>query len=121
MSIGPKASQKKFDFLKPPKAVQITKDDTLNAQIFATRIAEETKLSPGARRRQKLANEVATPFFRTTRYAKADGKIPKIRHPKSGEYVSPFSAKGAKTVGGLTLAVARHAHKEHKAKKASIL
>lgn len=121
MSIGPKTSKGTIESLKSGKALQITKDNTISADIFAYRIANETELSDAAKARQRLANEVATPYFGTTRYAKSEGKIPKILHPKSGEYVSPFTAKGVKTIGGLSVAMARHAYEQHKAKKANIV
>lgn len=117
MSIGPKTTQKSTDIFRSGKAIQVTKDDTINADIFAHHIVRETKLSSGARTRQKLANEVATPFFGTTRYAKREGRIPKIYHPESGEYVSPLSKAGVKTSGRLAVAMVHHARQQHSNKK----
>lgn len=116
MSVGPKASQKRLPSLKGGTAIRVVKDETLDADGYADKIVAETKLPKIGRYTQKLANEVATPFFGTTRYAKRDGRVPKVYNPDSGEYVSPFSRKGVRTAGRLVLAMATHANDQRKAK-----
>jgi len=115
MSVGPKASQKKLPSLKAGKAIQVVKDENLDAESYADRVVAETRLSKTVRYTQKLANEVATPFFGTTRYAKR-GKNPKVYHPQSGEYVSAFGRKGVRTIGRLAIVLAKHAVQSHKKK-----
>lgn len=117
MSVGPKASQKRLPSLKSSPAVQVVKDETITADSYADRIVTETKLPKIGRYTQKLANEVATPFFGTTRYARRDGRIPKLYHPESGEYVSPFTRKGVRTAGRLAVAMVHHANSQRKAKQ----
>lgn len=114
MSIGPKASHKRLPSLKSSPAVRVVKDETLTADSYAERIVTETKLPKVGRYTQKLANEVATPFFGTTRYARREGRIPQVYHPESGEYVSPFTRKGVRTAGRLAVAMARHASRQRK-------
>lgn len=117
MSVGPKASQKRLPSMKSGKAIQIVKDEQLDADSYADKIVAETKLSKSVRYTQKLANEVATPFFGTTRYGKREGRVPKIYDPKTGEYVSALTRQGAGTVGRLAVAMAKHAAKERKSCK----
>lgn len=114
MSVGPKASQKRLPSLKTGKAIQVVKSDNLDADSYAEMIVTETKLPKIGQYTQKLANEVATPFFGTTRYAKREGRIPKVYHPESREYVSPFTRKGVRTAGRLAVALARHAKQTRK-------
>jgi hypothetical protein len=114
MSVGPKSSQKRLPTLKPEPAIQIIKNEGLDAVSYAEIVVAETKLSKGALYRQRLANNAATPFFGTTRYTKRSGRVPKIYHPQSGEYVTPFSRKGVRTFGSLAVAVARHASNQSK-------
>ena len=114
MSVGPKANQKRLPSIKAGKAVQIIKDENLTAEDYADRIVAKTKLSRSVRYTQKLANEVATPFFGTSRYTKREGRVPKIYDPISGEYVHSFTRSGVKTVGRLAVAMARHATHQRK-------
>lgn len=116
MSIGPKASQKRMPSLKSSPAIQVIKDKAVTADNFAERIVAETKLPKIGRYTQKLANEVATPFFGTTRYAKREGRVPKLYHPESGEYVSPFTRRGVHTAGRLAVATARYVSNQRKNK-----
>lgn len=114
MSVGPKASQKRLPSLKSGDAIQIVKDEHVDPDSYADSVVAQTKLSKSVRYTQKLANEVATPFFGTTRYGKRDGRIPKIYDPKSGEYVSTLTRRGAGIVGRLAVAMAKHAAQERK-------
>lgn len=114
MSVGPKVSHKRLPSLKSGKAIQVVKDATVSADSFAERVVTETKLPKIGRYTQKLANEVATPFFGTSRYARREGRIPQVYHPESGEYVSPFTRKGVRTAGRLAVAMARHATRQRK-------
>jgi ubiquinone/menaquinone biosynthesis C-methylase UbiE len=113
MSVGPRVNHKRLPSLKSGKAIHVVKSDTLDADSFAEQIVAETKLSKRGRYTQKLANEVATPFFGTTRYAKREGRVPKVFHPESGEYVSPFSPKGVRTAGRLAVAVTHYVRQQH--------
>lgn len=117
MSVGPKASQKRLPSLKPGKAIQVIKEPSLDSDSYAERIVSETKLTKIGRYKQKLANEAATEFFGTTRYAKREGRIPTLYHPESGEYISPFTLKFVRTAGRLAVATARHANSQRKAKQ----
>lgn len=114
MSVGPKASQKRLPSMKSGKAIQVVKEPGQDADSYAERIVAETKLPKVGRYTQKLANEVATPFFGTSLYARREGRIPKVFHPESGEYVSPFTRKGVRTAGRLAVAMARHAVQQRK-------
>ncbi len=117
ISVGPVASKKRIPSLKSGVALQFTKNSILDAKSFADQIVTITKLPKVGHFIQKMANEVATPFFGTTRYSKRDGKIPKLYHRESGEYVSPFTRKGAKTSYKLAVAMARYANGARKSKK----
>lgn len=114
MSVGPKTSHKRLPSLKSGTAIQVVKDESLKADSYAERIVAETKLPKIGRYTQKLANEVATPFFGTSRYAKREGRVPMVFHPESGEYVSPFTRKGVRTAGRLAVAMAHHAVQQRK-------
>ena len=117
MSVGPKVSQRRLPSIKSGNAMQVVKDEQLDADTYADKIVTETKLPKTVRYTQKLANEVATPFFGTTRYSKREGGVPKIHDPRTGEYVSTFTRRGAGTVGRLAIAMAKHAAKERKSRK----
>jgi len=117
ISIGPNSSKKKLLSLKASSAVQVVKDEALSSEKFVELIVNETKLPKVTQHIQRIANEVATPFFGTTRYAKRDGRVPKLYHPDSGEFVSPFTRKGASTVGHLAVAMVRYSSSQRKAKK----
>ncbi|MGV9002023.1 MAG: class I SAM-dependent methyltransferase [Candidatus Saccharimonadaceae bacterium] len=114
MSVGPKTSQKRIPALKSGKAIKVAKDDTLDVDSYAERIVAETKLSKTERYIQKLANEVATQFFGTSRYVRREGGAPKVFHPESGEYVSILTRKGVRTLGRLAIATVRHAAAQRK-------
>ena len=49
MSVGPKASHSKLPSLKSGKAIQVIKDESLDANRYAERIVNETKLPKTAR------------------------------------------------------------------------
>lgn len=117
MSVGPQASGHRLLTLKSGPALKVVKEGSQNADSYADRVVAATKLPKTPRFTQKLANEVATPFFGTTRYAKREGKLPHVYHPQSGEYVSPLSRKGVATAGRLAIALAKHASKQRKASK----
>src|SRR3989344_278542 len=114
MSVGPKVSRRWLPPIKAGVAIQTVKDGTLDANSYSARIVAETKLGKVTRYAHKLASEVATPYFGTTRYAKRKGRIPRLLHQESGEYVSPFSRKGIRVVGRLAVAVASHVNKQRK-------
>lgn len=111
ISVGPKASQKRTPSLKLEPALQLIKDASGTAEHYAETIVAATKLKPVTRYAQKLANEVTTPFFGTTRYTKRDedkwGR--QIYSPAQETYVSPLSRAGVKTVGKLAFRLASHA------------
>lgn len=117
MSVGPKASQKRLPSLKSGKAIQVVKDETLDADSYAEKIVTETKLPKVGRYTQKLANEVATPFFGTTRYAKREGRIPHVYDRETGNYISPFTHKGVRIAGRLAVTAARYANQTRKQAK----
>ncbi len=108
ISVGPKSSHKRLPSIRSGKAIKLLKTDELDADSYAEMIVSKTRLPKIGRHIQRLANEVGTPFFDTTRYAKRDGPIPKVYHPKSGEYVLPFGPRGYATLGRLAIALARH-------------
>lgn len=103
MSVGPKASQKKMPSLKSGKAIQVLKDESLDANSYAERIVNETKLPKTDRYIQKALNEVATPFFCTTRYVRREWRIPRVYDPESRVYISPFSYRAVKLAGRLAV------------------
>jgi ubiquinone/menaquinone biosynthesis C-methylase UbiE len=117
MSVGPKVSQRKVPSLKSGPAIQIIKSGDLSAENYADTVVVATKLPKVARYTQKLANEVATPFFGTSRYAKREGRIPKVYEPESGNYITPFSRKGVRLAGRLAVATTQHAHQARKERK----
>lgn len=117
MSVGPRVSHKRLPSLKSGKAIQVIKDATVTADSFTERVVTETKLPKIGRYIQKRANEVATPFFGTSRYAKREGRIPQVYHPESGEYVSPFTRQAVQTAGRLAVAMARQASRQRKQSK----
>jgi ubiquinone/menaquinone biosynthesis C-methylase UbiE len=115
MSVGPQTSG--LLRLKSGPALTVIKDGSQSADRYADTVVAATKLSKTPRFTQKLANEVATPFFGTTRYAQRKGKLPHIYHPQTSEYVSLLSRKGVATAGRLAITLAKHAAKQRKATK----
>lgn len=111
MSVGPRASKLTVSLWSGP-AIRVDKNKSWDADMYAKRIVQETTLIPSARFLQKTANEVATPFFGTSRYLKHDGRMPQLYHPESREYVTLLSPKSAQTIGRLTVALASHAVKQ---------
>lgn len=109
ISIGPRIGKGRAITLRARQAYHVIKNNELHEDTFVETLVNETQLRGSALRLQKLANEVATPFLGTTRYIKSEGRIPKIYHPDSGEYVTPFSRKGVTTVGGLATAATKYA------------
>ncbi len=115
ISVGPVIGKGRVITLKAREALHMQKHEKLTKENFAAQVVHETQLRGQARKAQKLANEVLTPFFGTSRYAiKSKGKVPRVLHPQSGEYVSLASRKGAKTVGSATLRLAKAAAKQRK-------
>jgi hypothetical protein len=117
MSVGPQTSGHRLLTLKSGPALKTVKDVSQSADTYADTVVAATKLPRTPRFTQKLANEVATPFFGTTYYTKREGKLAHVYHPQTGEYVSPLSLKGVATVGRLAVALAKHASKQRKANK----
>lgn len=116
-SVGPRSGRIDLPNGSRKKALHIVKDSSTSVATFTDEVVKETKLSPSSAYVQKLGNEVATPFFGTTRYIKQEGRVPKIYHSQSGEYVSPFTRKGVRTMGRLVVAMARHASNQRKTKR----
>ncbi|MDB5183083.1 MAG: putative methyltransferase [Candidatus Saccharibacteria bacterium] len=117
ISVGPDMSNGHAINLRARPAVQFYKDArNPSRDNFAQAASALTKLPPSTRAFQKLANEVATPFFGTSRYVTQPGKIPHVLHPQSGEYVSPFSRKGAATAARLAVAASKHIANQNKDK-----
>jgi len=116
ISVGPKASQKRLPSRKLEPALRLVKDASMTAEQYGETIVAATKLAPVTRYAQKLANEVATPFFGTTRYTKHDkGKwAPQIYSPAQETYISSLSRSGIKTMGKLALRLATHAMQQRK-------
>jgi len=108
ISVGPQARRGGLLSIQSGKAVQVIKDEEQAADTYAEQILSTTKLPKSSRYVQKLANEVATPFFGTTRYTRRDGKRLSLYHPESGEYVPPFSRRGMTTTGRLMKAAASY-------------
>lgn len=109
VSVGPRTQTKKLALFNAEPAIQVIKDESMTAEDYADYIVEHTRLGRASRRAQKLSNEVLTPYFGTSRYARRrPGKLTQIYHPGSGEYVSPFSRKGLATAGGAVAALAHH-------------
>jgi ubiquinone/menaquinone biosynthesis C-methylase UbiE len=106
ISVGPK--KQRFPSPLGGKAVQVIKSRKLDEESYADRIVEETMLSPLSRKVQKASNEVATPYFGTSRYAKGRGLRMKVYHPKSGEYLSQFHPNTIYTLGKLALKLTAH-------------
>lgn len=117
MSVGPKASHKRLPSLKSGAAIQVVKDENLDPDSYAQQIVRETKLPAMGRYTQRMANEVATPFFGTTRYARRRGRTLDLYDPESGQYLPPLTWKSARTAGHLAVAMAQHALNQRKAKR----
>lgn len=117
LSVGPRNPLNNLIALRSGVSVRAVKDSEDNTEAYGRLILEETKLPRVNAYAQKLMNDVATPFFGTTRYVRRDDGAPKIMHPESGEYVSRLSPKGLATMGRLAVAIARQATTEKKRKK----
>lgn len=109
ISVGPKSHRRLLPAMKSGPAIRVIKNKSLDSESYADRIVDQTTLPKTGRYTQTLANEVATSFFGTTRYAKRDGLILRVYDPKSDEYVLPFGPRGTITAGRLAIALARHA------------
>lgn len=116
LSVGPKTASKGLPALKSGKAVQTIKTLYFTANSYADHITAATTLPTVGRYTQSLANEVATPFFGTSRYAKRAGPLFRVYHPQSEQYVLPFGPKGVITAGRLAIALARYASERRKTK-----
>jgi ubiquinone/menaquinone biosynthesis C-methylase UbiE len=103
ISVGPKVGERKLPTFVSSSAVQFNKDDNLSAEDFVEAAYRTTKLPKIGRFTQKLANEVATPYFGTTRYTKKEGRRLMIYEPNSSEYVSALSPRGVRVLGKLSL------------------
>lgn len=110
VSVGPRISQKRRPSLKSGNAIQVIKDDKIDVDGMAEQIVTKTKLTKSGQAIQKLANEVATPFFGTSRYTKGGGRVPHVYDPDNGNYINPFSRRGVQLAGRLTVAAARYAY-----------
>ncbi|MFO0970928.1 MAG: class I SAM-dependent methyltransferase [Candidatus Saccharimonadales bacterium] len=113
ISIGPVAGDSHLSYFRSGKAFSVVKDETLDADGFAEMIAGKTKLPRVARFIQKTANEVVTPTLGTSRWSIHDEFIPKVRDPKTRDYVSPFSKRGLAVARDLTVAGARYVSAEY--------
>ena len=116
ISVGPETSKKRLPSLKSGQAHRVEKDQTTDADSFAETVLDVTRLQGVGQYTQRLANEVATPFFGTTRYAKREGRIPRVYDPEKGDYVSPLSRRGVKVAGKLAIALAGHVKQQRKTK-----
>lgn len=116
LSVGPATTKKRLPALKSGKAVQTIKTLYFTANSYADHITAATTLPTVGRYTQSLANEVATPFFGTSRYAKRAGPLFRVYHPQSEQYVLPFGPKGVITTGRLAIALARYASERRKTK-----
>ena len=114
ISIGPAAVPSLKSFVVQVKAYKVVKDKELIAETFADTIVAKTKLPRFARFTQKTANKAVTPLLGTSRWATHEGRVPKIYHRETGEYVSPFSKKGAHTTKEVVLAGSRHVAEQHR-------
>ncbi|HET8708751.1 MAG TPA: class I SAM-dependent methyltransferase, partial [Candidatus Saccharimonadales bacterium] len=114
ISAGPQTSNHRLLTLKSGPALKVVKDGSYTVESYADTIVAATNLPTTPRCTQKLANEVATQFFGTTRYARQDGRLTYVYHPQSGEYVSLLSGKGVTTVGRLAIALARHGVRQYR-------
>jgi len=114
ISIGPEAVSSLKSFVVQGKAHKVIKDKELDAETFANMIVDKTKLPRFARFTQRTANEVVTPLLGTSRWATYEGRVPKVYHRESGEYVSPFSKEGIHTTKEVALAGSRHVVEHHK-------
>lgn len=115
ISVGPIVGKNHFLSIKSGNSLRIYKDEDKSTESYVREIVDATKLSGLSRTLQKNANEVATPFFGTTRYGKREGKVPKIFDPKTGEYVSVISGQGIYTLGRLAVVLAKHATRRQRA------
>lgn len=108
ISVGPKIGKGRAITLRARPALQVIKDSSLTENNFVDTMVHETQLRGNALKLQRIANDVATPYFGTTRYAIPKGKLPHIYHPPSQEYVSPISRNGLQTLKGLARVASRH-------------
>ena len=103
ISIGPDTSKRRLPTTSPKEAYRLVKDESMDAETFAESIVDKTRLKGLTQSTQKMANEVATPFFGTTRYTKREEHVPYVYNPESGDYIHPLSRKGAEIVGKLAV------------------
>jgi hypothetical protein len=97
------------------KPLTITKEADTDIEAAADAIVQATRLSRAGRFIQRTLNEVAVPFFGTTRFASMqEGRIPKILLPEEQRFVSPFSRPGLRVMGHLAVAGARHIRQQRK-------
>ena len=64
----------------------------------------------------ETANEVVTPLLGTTRWSIQEGRLPKVYHPESRDYVPLFTKEGAHTIKEIVLAGSRYVVENHKPK-----
>lgn len=94
ISVGPIIHKGRPLTFRARKAYHLIKDGSLDEDTFVDTAVQATRLHGVARYFQRLINEVATPFFRTTRYVTNEGGTAKIADPQSGGYVAILSLKG---------------------------
>jgi SAM-dependent methyltransferase len=109
ISIGPIKNGHRLPSMRPQRTFRIIKDDSTDADAFAEAVVAATRLQGAELRLQRFSNEVATPFFGTTRYTKQQGRIPHVYDSENGDYVSPISRRGVSILGDLALVAAQHA------------
>jgi hypothetical protein len=105
-SVGPRINLGHLATLRWRRTYHAFKGANVDRDEFAERILQETQLTPIFRRYRQLKYEIWSDYFGTTRWRKDGRKL--IYAPSRGEYVPTKSIVGAKVVGGLGAAAARH-------------
>ncbi|HEY8999465.1 MAG TPA: class I SAM-dependent methyltransferase [Candidatus Saccharimonadales bacterium] len=111
LSAGPRGNKWWSPTLGSAMAISTVKDSTeMTAENYAAKIAAATRLAGLVRLAQQTSNEVATPFFGTTRYTKRqESGLPHVYNPESGKYVPALSREGLKVARDLVRATASYA------------
>lgn len=121
VSVGPKVGKQKGKLprFRGGEAVHFVKDGSMNINGLAQELVSRTKLKGRAILMQKFSNEVMTPFFGTSIYAKRpEGKkTPHMYDPYRGEHISFLNPRAMIVVAGLAKAATQHLIDTRKAKK----